>query len=208
MNNSGKELEIKYLLADLGAVRERAISLGAQLLQERTHEINLRFDTPDGDLQSKKQVLRLRQDAKSKVTYKGPGVLEGGVRSRREIEFEVSDFNAARQLFENLGYEISLMYEKYRMVYELDGVQITLDEMPYGTFVELEGPGSESIKSVNEKLSLDWNRRYLGSYTDLFAVLRESLGFEFRDLSFENFEHLSIDAKALGLEPADRATVD
>ena len=36
--------------------------------------------------------------------------------------------------WKSLGYVISMIYEKYRTTYELDGVLVTLDEMPCGDF--------------------------------------------------------------------------
>jgi adenylate cyclase class 2 len=178
-------------------------TLGGKLVQERLHEINLRFDTPDGDLMRTSQVLRLRQDKAARLTYKGPGQTVGGVRARREIEFSVDNFKAARSFLEALGYQVSLMYEKYRTTYELDSVQVTLDEMPYGTFAELEGPDAASIHAVAGKLRVNWEARIMESYTYLFERLREVRGLTFRDLSFENFAGVEVTPVTLGIQPAD-----
>ena len=99
MNTSGQELEVKFYLTDLSALQERLLAGGAMLMQERIHEVNLRFDTPAGDLSRSFRVLRLRQDAEGRVTYKGPGEEVAGVRQRQELEFVVSDFAAARAVF-------------------------------------------------------------------------------------------------------------
>jgi hypothetical protein len=48
-------------------------------------------------------------------------------------------------------------------------------------------------------LGLDWERRILDSYIMLFDRLRERLGLAFRDLSFENFEGLTVTGEMLGL---------
>jgi adenylate cyclase class 2 len=178
--------------------------LGGELVQSRVHEVNLRFDTPDSGLTRSFQVLRLRQDIKARLTYKGPGETVGGVRARREIEFTVGDFYAARSFLEALGYEISLMYEKYRATFALDGVLVTLDEMPYGFFAELEGPDAGSIQSLARKLGVDWEARIVESYTFLFERVRSALGLTFRDLSFENFTGIAVQPEALGVIPADK----
>jgi adenylate cyclase class 2 len=146
MLKSDQELEVKFYLPDLPALRARLETAGAQLVQPRVHEINLRFDTPSGDLTRSYRVLRLRQDTEARLTYKGPGELVDGVRSRQELEFTVSDFGTARHFLEALGYEVSVMYEKYRATYTLRGVLVTLDEMPYGYFAEIEGPDGASIR--------------------------------------------------------------
>lgn len=198
-----QELEVKLYLNDLSGFQRHLEAVGARLAQSRVHEINLRFDTPGGDLGRTYQVLRLRQDTAARLTYKGPGEILGGVHLRREIEFTVGDFESARVLLEALGYQVSVMYEKYRTTYELDGVQVTLDEMPYGDFAEIEGPDPASIHAVAEKLGVDWEARVVESYTSLFERLREKLGLTFRDLSFANFAGMGVSPQALGVQPAD-----
>jgi adenylate cyclase class 2 len=198
-SSSDKELEVKFYLPELSGLQARLEALGAQLIQLRVHELNLRFDTPGGELTRGYRVLRLRQDTAARLTYKGPGELLDGVRARQELEFTVSDFGTARKFLEALGYVISVMYEKYRATYSLEGVLVTLDEMPYGSFAEIEGPDGASIHRTAEALGLDWDKRILDSYLVLFDRLRERLGFTFHDLSFANFEELTVTGEMLGI---------
>jgi adenylate cyclase class 2 len=137
------------------------------------------------------------------VTYKGLGSEEGGARLRQELEFSVSDFDTALHLFEALGYQVVLMYEKFRTTYQVGEVEAALDEMPTGDFLELEGPEAASIHQVSDLLGLDWDARILDSYTVLFERTRQSLGFSFRDLSFENFKGLKVTPGAMGVRAGD-----
>jgi adenylate cyclase class 2 len=200
MPSSNQELEVKFYLPDLITLQARLETLGARSVQPRVHEVNLRFDTPDGSLTSGYRVLRLRLDTEAHLTYKGPGWVEGGVRARQELEFTVSDFDTARALLEALGYQVSVMYEKYRTAYDFGGVHVVLDEMPYGNFVEVEGPDSQSIHGVVDKLGLDWEKRILDSYLMLFERLRQKKGLSFRDLSFSNFEGVKVLGEDLGVK--------
>jgi adenylate cyclase class 2 len=204
MGSNQQELEIKLYLSNLTSYQQKVETLGGQLVEPRVHEINLRFDTPDGELTSTAQVLRLRQDTTARLTYKGPGETVGGVHARREIEFMVSDYQSAQLLLESLGYQISLMYEKFRTTYLLDGLQVTLDEMPYGNFTEIEGSDPAAIRDTASKLGVNWDMRILESYTSLFDQLRDRLQFTFRDLAFENFSTLEVTPGDLGVTPADR----
>jgi adenylate cyclase class 2 len=204
MGSNQQELEIKLYLSNLTSYQQKVETLGGQLVEPRVHEINLRFDTPDGELTRTAQVLRLRQDSTARLTYKGPGETVGGVHARREIEFMVSDYQSAQLLLESLGYQISLMYEKFRTTYLLDGLQVTLDEMPYGNFTEIEGSDPAAIRDTASKLGVNWDMRILESYTSLFDQLRDRLQFTFRDLAFENFSTLEVTPRDLGVTPADR----
>lgn len=198
-----QEIEVKYFVNDLGAVRERLEALGAALIQPRLLETNLRFDTPERRLGRALQVLRLRQDSAARMTFKGPAHGEGGARVRQEIEFTVEDFARARQFLEALGYEVVMIYEKYRAVYDLAGVHVTLDEMPYGDFVELEGPDVQTIQLVNARLGLNWGRVVPASYTMLFEQLAQKKGLRMRDLTFAAFAGLVITPQDMDLLPAD-----
>jgi len=201
---NNKELEIKFHISDLPGLERRLQALGATCSQVRLHEVNLRFDTPDGSLASGSRVLRLRQDNAARLTYKGPTTYEQGVRVRTEIEFVVDDFDAARLFLEALGYQVVMTYEKYRTTYEMGGTHITLDEMPYGNFMEIEGPDSDHILAVNAQLGLDWERRVPDSYTVIFDHLRQTMGWSFQDLSFKDFEGLEFSLEGIGIHPADR----
>lgn len=198
--SSDQELEVKFYIPDLAGLQARLESLGAQLVQPRVHETNLRFDTPAGELTRSYRVLRLRQDAQARLTYKGPGSEQDGVRARLELEFTVSDFDMARRVLEALGYQVSVMYEKYRATYTLEGVLVTLDEMPYGRFIEIEGPDGASIRQVADRLGLDWEARIMESYLVLFDRLRARLGFDFQHLSFANFEGVMVTQEDLGVQ--------
>ncbi len=205
MENVGpfKELEVKYYVRDFAKIEPRLLDLGAALFQPRTLEINLRFDTAENELGQSFRVLRLRQDTEARLTFKGPSQSYGGARLRQEIEFVVSDFEAARAFLEALDYQVIVIYEKYRTTYELAGVHVTLDEMPYGKFVELEGPDPVSLQIVNQKLVLDWQAQVFGSYTTIFEQLKAEQGYNFRDLTFENFKEIAVTAEMLHVSPAE-----
>jgi adenylate cyclase class 2 len=196
-----QEIEAKFYVKDLGKVEARLRELGARLLRPRVHELNLRYDRPDGSLRLKHRVLRLRQSDDSRLTYKGPRSIVDGAMSRQEIEFTVGDFEAAKAFLEALDYRIIAMYEKYRTSYELETSKVSkdfgsmkefimLDELPYGNFVEIEGPDAASIRAAADSLNLKWEAAIAKSYLALFERLRGKLGFTFRDLTFENFAGL------------------
>jgi len=182
-----QELEVKFFVRDIKVVETRLLNLGAKLMQPRTHETNLRFDTTNRDLAQSFKVLRLRQDTAARLTFKGPSQFLDGVHIRKEIEFVVSDFNSARKFLEELGYLVVMIYEKYRTVYDLDKNHIMLDELPYGDFVEIEGQDPAGVFSINQKIGLIWENHISESYTVLMDRMHNELNLPFRDLVFENF---------------------
>jgi adenylate cyclase class 2 len=196
------EQEAKFYLANLPGLRAKLEALQVELIHPRVFESNLRFDLPDGSLTSKGRVLRLRQDERVRLTYKGPAEIGGEVTTRAEIEFEASSFANARALLEALGYEVSVMYEKHRTTYRLEGCEVVLDELPYGDFAEIEGPGAAAIQAVAAQLGLRWEARTSDSYLMLFSRLRLAGLVEAQHLSFSEVKK-KFPARALGLSAAD-----
>jgi adenylate cyclase, class 2 len=198
-----QEREIKFYIQDLPALAERLRICGAELTRERTLERNFLMDTVDQQLQNSGHLLRLRQDDRARVTFKEKTRVENGIRTRTEIELTVDNFAVARKLFEALGYQATVIYEKYRVVYRLGDVEVTLDELPFGNFVEIEAPNNAMIEGVAQMLGLDWSRGIGFNYMGLFEIVRERLGFSFNDMTFENFREVEVLPKHLGVAPAD-----
>ena len=198
--NEGKlqEVEVKLYTPDLNRVRGALEAAGATLLKPRVFERNVRYDRADGMLSAQGIVLRLRQDEAVKLTYKADASMERGIVTRFEAEVEVSDYETMDVILQRLGYEVALVYEKYRTTYELAGAEIVLDELPYGNFTEIEGD-AETIERVVEVLGLGGCRRMTGSYVFIFLGLKAKLGMVARDCTFEAFAGVDVGVHVAGL---------
>jgi adenylate cyclase, class 2 len=203
MSKAEEEIEVKFLIRDLTELADRLQALGGRISVERVFELNLRYDSVDGSLSRVGQVLRLRRDFNAVLTFKGPSKAGSEVSTRREIEFQVSDFDSARHFLEALGYHVAVAYEKYRTTYQLDNLMVTFDEMPFGSFIEIEGPDAASIRVAAAALQLDWNARSTASYLGLFYHLKEVLGLQAQNLTFAEMKDISVSPENLGLRFAD-----
>lgn len=188
-----REREIKLYVPDLHAVGKRLEAEHAVLAKTRIFERNVRYENAARSLTAEGIVLRLRQDTRVRLTYKqgSTRVDNSGVTERFEAEVEVSSFEAMDTILRQLGFEPYMTYEKYRTTYEWGHCEITLDEMPYGNFVEIEGD-VECIARVRADLGLNDALACDGSYTVLFDRVRRALGLDFTDLTFDNFEGIVV----------------
>lgn len=201
---NGRETEVKFFVNDLKRIETRLLELKAHLIQERVHEVNYRYDTQNGDLRRSGKVLRIRNDAEAKFTFKGPGAeLPGGVISRREIEFTVESFEAAKEFLDSLGYILIVFYEKYRATYETNGVHVMLDELPYGNFVEIEGEDIEAIRKTADALGLRWKAMVKAGYHALFERVAEKYNLEPGLLSFDAVKSVQVRAEDMSISTAD-----
>jgi adenylate cyclase class 2 len=203
--SSHLEVEVKFLVDDLAGWRDRLLAAGAVLVKPRVYEQNVRLDTADQALLQKWQLLRLRQDTAVRLTFKGP-VPEDVVseaKVREELEVTVGDFDTAVLIFERLGFAPVQVYEKYRETFQLVGVEVVLDEMPFGNFLELEG-SEVGIRTAAAILGLDWGKRLTTNYLAIMAQLKARYDLPFDDITFANFESLSVSvADVLGVTTTD-----
>ena len=203
MTKNNQEIESKFYVQDLEAVEECLKSLNATCLVPRGFEYNLRFDNHQNSLQRQHKVLRLRKYDDIRLTFKGPGERLGGALSRTEIELVVNDFDQAQQFLESLGYQVAAVYEKYRAMYEIGTAMITLDELPYGKFVEIEAENPEQINALAVQLGLDPEKAIPASYQGLFEQVKLAKNLPVKKLAFWDFKDIQLTAGDLGVEPAD-----
>ena len=186
------ETEVKFYLADLASVRDCILELGARS-RGRFFESNIRFEDAGRTLKKRKSLLRLRRDQSVSLTYKSTPPHENGqFKILNELEVEVSNFDTMNRILEELGFHPEQVYEKWRETLVLNRTHFCLDSMPYGDFIEIEGPRQE-IRKFAARLDLAWNRRILLNYLQIFERLKEELHLEFSDLTFDNFNPVEID---------------
>jgi adenylate cyclase, class 2 len=203
MTANGLEIEAKFYVRDLPALENKLLALGAVCSVPRAFEYNLRFDNHGNTLQRQHKVLRLRKFNDIRLTFKGPGERVGGALARTEIELVVDDFNMAQQFLESLGYRVAAVYEKYRSMYLLENTLITLDELPYGHFVEIEGENPAQIAKLARQLGLKPETAIPASYQGLFEQLKAAKNLRAKNLAFWEFDGLHITAEDLNVVPAD-----
>ena len=146
----GTEIEKKYRLerAEAAGLRGRLRAVGAEARGEEFEE-NTLYQGPG--LEGGNCVLRLRRVAgRCVLTFKESVSDASGIKRRREDETGIADADALAAILGALGYEPVVVYEKRRETWLLAGVEVVLDELPFGLFVEIEG---------EEELILDAERR-------------------------------------------------
>jgi adenylate cyclase, class 2 len=189
------ETEVKFHVPDPPAVRAKLLALGARSLG-RSHEHNIRFEDEAQGLRCARNLLRLRQDRKSTLTYKcAPAQADPEFKQFMEFEVEVSDFDTMRLILAGLGFHPEQVYEKWRETLVLDHTAFCLDALPFGNFLEIEGP-KEQIRGFVERLALDWDRRILLNYLEIFEIIQTGQGLSFSDVTFANFTGIALDLTA------------
>lgn len=186
------EIEVKFFISDTDSVRERLSGAGA-VSRGKSFETNVRYEDEEKRLIQKKSLLRLRQDRRTTLTFKSPPPADDPeFKVHRELEVEVSDFETMNAILQQLGFVREQVYEKLRETFELNETVLCLDSLPFGNFLEIEGP-REKIRAVAGQLKLNWEKRILTNYLAMFETIRKQMGLNFSDITFANFDAVQID---------------
>ena len=92
-------------------------------------------------------------------------------------------------ILESLGFHCEQVYEKWRETLVIKNTQFCLDAMPYGNFLEIEGT-KKDIKQYAQDLGLQWGKRILANYLEIFEILRKKFDLKFTDVTFHNFKDI------------------
>lgn len=186
------EIEIKFYIHNIDAIRARIRTLGAELKSSGL-ETNILFDDAEQRMTQANKLLRLRQDTRCRLTVKTPPEnVDTDYKIFKELEVDISDSQTMIAILEQLGFYPRQVYEKLRETYHFNHTELCLDTLPYGYFLEIEGE-KEDIRKVAEAMGLNWEKRITANYLSLFTTLQKQLNLTFEDITFENFKKMEID---------------
>lgn len=159
------EIEAKFLDVSHDAVRAKLKAVGARL----THPMRLMrrdlLDFPDKRFQTSPANGRLRiRDEGDKLTITFKKRPSDGKQYSHEWETTIGSYNAMKDLLLAMGLHAYSYQESKRETWQLDNVEVVLDEWPWlKPYIEIEGPSEESIQAVATKLGLNWTDAKFGS---------------------------------------------
>jgi adenylate cyclase, class 2 len=162
----GIEIEKKYRLT-----RDESSSLQARLRERgavwRSEDFEENVIYGGGSLDSQNEVLRLRRTERgATLTYKRQDKSASSIKRHLEEETRIEDADAMHSILDVLGFRPALVYEKRRETWNLDDVEVAIDELPFGWFVEIEGD-ERAIFEVEGKLNLAEAETVHQTYPDL-----------------------------------------
>src|SRR5579864_4326412 len=133
----GREVEIKFRVAEQRALSRKLRASGFRLVTKRTHEMNTLYDLPGEVLRKRHELLRIRKyGSEWTFTFKS-GTKRGRHSSRVELETKVEDGNTLDAILRRLGYAPTFRYEKFRAEWTDGKGHVVVDETPIGNFCEI-----------------------------------------------------------------------
>ncbi len=153
-----EEIEVKILEIDPASLTDTLLSLGAK------QEFDLLFeaiflDLPDGALRLRGDLLRLRREGEQAVLTHKRMLSQEGAKVMQETESAVADFEAMKQVFLSLGYEVTKQTRKRRVQFALNDCHLVIDDYEgdlaaIPPFLEIEAPSRNSLAQLLDLLNI------------------------------------------------------
>ena len=155
--------EVEAALKEIGATFER---------EDREENTIYRGEILDRTA----SIIRIRRTERCSIlTYKRRLENQSDTKQQIEHETEIADPEAADLIVRELGLTPRLVYEKKRKIWRRRDVEIVIDDLPFGLFMEIEGPIT-AIKEAEILLGIDDLETEHETYPGLTARLGTRIG--------------------------------
>lgn len=162
------EYEATFYPIDKDEIRARLKEAQAKLLKAEFLQKRYVFSLPRGN-EIPGGWLRVRDEG-DKITMSLKVVNGEKIEDQKEICLQVDNFEQALSLLETIGCDKKAYQETKRELWNIDGVDVCLDEWPWlEPFIEIEGQSEDEAKRVSMLLGLDYQSAKFCSVDTLFS---------------------------------------
>ncbi len=178
-----REVEIKFMVADLKTLERKLRAAGFRRLTPRTLERNTLYDLPGTPLRRRGELLRVRRYGKTWTLTHKAAARAGRHKSRAETETAVRDGARLDSILRALGFQPTFRYEKFRSQWSDGHGHVLLDETPIGNVAEIEG-APRWIDRTAKKLGIPPKEYITASYAGMFFDWKARTGNAAPEMTF------------------------
>jgi len=162
------EYEATFENTDKDEIREKLKKLNAKLLRAEFLQKRVVFSLPKGN-EINGGWIRVRDEG-DKITMSLKIVDGDKIENQKEICIKVNDFNSSIEILEMIGCHKKAYQESKRELWEINGVEICIDEWPFlEPYLEIEGKSEKEVQDIAEKLGFDYNKALFCSVDTLYS---------------------------------------
>jgi len=166
------EIEVKYQLPFLPKIKKLMDSSGF-VFENKTFERNFIFDTVNYDLKNSSKLLRLRLYTSDLTKIQGILTTKSRIenpkfKENNEVETYLQNPQAVLSVLKN-AFDNHFEYQKFRSSYKSKELKVTacVDELPFGTFLELEAFEEANLEKAIKTLKLEKQAKCVFGYPKL-----------------------------------------
>jgi len=182
------EYEATFPNVNKDEIREKLKLAGAILVRPEFLQKRCTFNFPDGH-EIKGGWLRVRDEG-DKITLTLKIVDGDKIENQKEITLQVDDFKQAELFLQSIGCKKKSYQETKRELWELDDVEIAIDEWPFlEPLVEVEGKSEEAVKRISEKLGFNYSKALFCCiaklYNDKYGISEDIINNKTPEITFK-----------------------
>lgn len=166
------EKQVKYKINNFDYISKRLIEIEAIFIggfMEKT----IRYDNDDLKYSNNGIFIRTKSGMKNVLTLKEiPTDSSNTSFERITTEIEVDNINKIGYILEKMGLTKKFIMEKYRLFFKYDNVDILIDELPFGIYLEIKGEDNE-INRVTKMLNIDEADLIKMTYWDIYDKIKK-----------------------------------
>ena len=161
------EYEIRILKIDKEEMIKKLEGLGA-IRRGKFEQKRYVYDLRPAE---KSKWIRLRTNGKTTtLTYKD--IESNTIDGKKEVEFEVEDFNKANEFLERIGFKNRSYQENERIQYVLNNIEIDIDTWPMiPTYMEIEGNSEMEVNNMKNLLNINENKVTTLNCNDIYKQI-------------------------------------
>ncbi len=182
------EYEATFINIDKKNIRKRLKELKANLVKKEFLQKRAVFNLPRGH-SINGAWLRVRDEG-DKITMSLKIVDGDKIEDQKEIQLKVDNFFEAKNFLKSIGCQEKAYQENKRELWNIDGVEVTIDEWPFlEPFVEIEAKSEWEVKKVAEEIGFDYNKAKFCSidllYQEKYNISSDIINNQTPEILFE-----------------------
>ena len=166
------EKQVKYKINNFDYISKRLVEIEAIFIggfMEKT----IRYDNDNLKCSDNGIFIRTKSGMKNVLTLKEiPTDSSNSSFERITTEVEVDNINKIGYILEKIGLTKKFIMEKYRLFFKYDNVDILIDELPFGIYLEIKGEDNE-INRVTKMLNIDEADLIKMTYWDIYDKIKK-----------------------------------
>jgi len=181
------EYEATFLNINKDDIREKLKNVRAKLIKPEFLQKRFNFIPPK--ILIKYSWIRVRDEG-DKITMSYKAIKGDKIKDQKEINLVIDDFKKGIEFLEAIGCRRKAYQETKREIWNLDGVEICIDEWPFlEPFVEIEGKLEKEVRAVSKKLGFDYSKAWFCAvgliYSKKYDIPPEVIDNEIKKITFD-----------------------
>lgn len=161
--------QVKFQIEDFDAISKKLIELEAVFIGG-FFEKTIRYDNDDQCLFGQGIFIRTKSGLRNVLTLKEK-TSDNDLLERYTTEIEIDDIEKMEYILSRIGFTNKVIMEKYRLYFKWNNIEISIDELPFGIYLEIKGDDKE-IEKLSKQLGFKSKDMIIVTYWDIYDKIK------------------------------------